>query len=811
MSSKNQKNDPNKKTAKTNLVFSSIIISIISMIFSFLSIDHDVFFSLSLFFDSEIKKFSCSERMAESEGNRITYVFVLDISTSYNNEPINPVWFDDQRKKINTFLASDENFGNKSYDKPPLFMVCKVKLCQALLEFSGKEANFEIWTIGDNAKTLYCGKLGRDFTQREEVKKAIKEIVNLQQDPANSNTDFVNLFESILSNHRDLLMRQHSKEDLPAVVMILVSDLLHDVNLNPKSRDFGKRLDIEKIKLDNVIGKIAKRDILVDVIELSPEKIDKHEIPIWEILNRNKFENTRLKRISLKDEDIDRLFPTIRCQNGITFYNNYATKILKSSAYLHFDKTTGYSINMRLDSYNPDRNLNFEVVNINGTKEKSSDSYNKKGTLFSGGNSIKLTDLENYESIKFTCSTSFPSGGGFPDLKVSFREEKIEYSIPVLFREKPLSLKQNVYGWAIFILLSLAFFLIIQLFRRLVRLFLLKFKSKKRAVSKPSEVPWGINSINDGPTKGMDLIPCRYDCGYDHVANSAFCPMTGKPLLKFDKIKKNTVIIVLAIVISVLSINYFLLTSGKSGSLIGATTRNNTAIKEQLEVEKKKRKEAEEQFAAEKKKSKELEQQLIAEKEETAKAKERLTQKKTGREVIETQLSEEKRKREEVQAQLEVEIATRRKVEKQLTGEKTKRERLEEQLRAARREKEKTKSEKALDFLKLQPEMKNKYNSKLRIVGLDLPGGIETVGGELNLILAVDKNGTIMIQQFINDYMKVFPEEKTNDIKKMISKRIRNIYLPIPRKRDGTPVKIENWGLRFEVTEFEGIVTLKAY
>jgi hypothetical protein len=213
-------------------------------------------------------------------------------------------------------------------------------------------------------------------------------------------------------------------------------------------------------------------------------------------------------------------------------------------------------------------------------------------------------------------------------------------------------------------------------------------------------------------------------------------------------------------------------------------------FKKQLAAEKKKGEETENQLAAAKKENQAIQNQLILIEEQKKKREieAQFSQKKTSREAVETKLKEAK-------------------VKKQLMGEIKKRKSLEKQLREKEAE-----SKSALNFLALQPELKNDYYSKLKGVnGLALPEEIKTVKGELSLILAVGKNGTIKIQQFIHDYMNVSPKEKTDDIIKMISKRIRNIYLPIPRKRDGTPVEVENWGLRYKLTTFEETVTLEVY
>jgi hypothetical protein len=247
-------------------------------------------------------------------------------------------------------------------------------------------------------------------------------------------------------------------------------------------------------------------------------------------------------------------------------------------------------------------------------------------------------------------------------------------------------------------------------------------------------------------------------------------------------------------------------------------------LKKQLAAEKKKREDTENQLAAEKIEKQVIQNQLTGEQEKRRDVEAQFTQEKTKRETIESQLKEEKEKRRDVEEQLKEEKRRknssetqlrqeeikRGQVDKQLMAEITKRKKLEEQLTEERKKNEEPKSKQTLNFLELQPEIKNDYESKLKwISGLFLPEGIDKVTGELNLVLAVNKNGTIMIQQFIHDYMNVSPKEKTNDTIQMISNRIRNIYLPIPRKRNNTPINIENWGLRYKVITFQGKVTLE--
>jgi hypothetical protein len=764
----------NNSAKKTSFAW-PIIISVISLILSFLSIEHDIFFSLPPFFSSGIEKFDCSIRKDERERSGMTYIFVLDTSTSYNTQKINPAWFNYQRKKINDFLADPaHDFGNTGYSKPPLFMLCKVKLCQTILELRHENANFEIWTLGDNAAGHYWGTFGETVAGRESVKKAIKEIVHIPQ--SSLNTDFVSLFARIFENHKDLnLMKVPPTEhNLPGVVLVLVSDLLHDVkiklNLNPNRNDFEGRLDEQKRDLNSIIDKISAGNIVVDVIELKPRRIGEHEIPVWEILNRNKFLGSRLKKISIENESIESLFPTINSLNRIIFYYNYTSTILKSSVYLKFDKIGNYSIGLDPDKDNSKKSLKYEVMNVsNGNKEFSA---GKAGNFIAGGNFVQFKDLKPYESIKLTCST-FSPGQGFPDLKISFLDkEKINYSIPIVFKKKPLPLKQNIYVWAVFILLSLIFFLLIQLFYRSSRFLKFKFsiyaKSKEKSALKPQEDAANV-SVTDAEIDKGNLVTCPYpECPSDyHPQGTVFCPHSGKPLGASYKIKKRLLIISIVLAAKVISIVILLAiinTTAKPKLLMPNGEQNssqpNLPPKTSSTIER------------------HLEESIRREyKSHFNNARQNYDNGEFERALENIKKAIDLKKTDEAED-------LRRKIITIINGQG-----------------------KVIALLKLPQRITDNYHAKMETINIRNIPKTTNVRGQITLFIEVSERGYVRIKNFKYNNMDVLPYEQSGKIREMISKRVREISLSPPQNESGWPVKV-SWRIRFNVIIIEGKLVL---
>ncbi len=666
-------------------------------------------------------------------------------------------------------------------------MLCKVKLCQAILEFRHENADFEIWTLGDDAAKHYWGTFGETVAGRESVKEAIKKIIDIPQ--SSLNTDFVSLFDRIFENHKDLNLMKVSPtvHNLPGVVLVLVSDLLHDVkrklNLNPTRNDFEKTLDEQKRNLNWIIDKISEGNILVDIIELKPRRIREHEIPVWEILNRNKFLGSRLKKISIENESIESLFPTINSLNRIIFYYNYASTILKSSVYLKFDKIGNYSIGLDPDKDNSKKSLKYEVMNVsNGNKEISA---GKAGNFIAGGNFVQFKDLKPYESIKLTCST-FSSGEGFPDLKISFLDkEKINYSIPIVFKKKPLPLKQNIYVWAIFILLSLTFFLVIQLFYRSARFLKLKFsinaKRKERSALRPQEV---TSDITTAPIDKDNLVPCPYpECpeGY-HPQGAVFCPHSGKPLGASSRIKKRLLIISIVLLAIIIFIIIIL-------NLI------NTTAKPKFLPQKEKDPKDNILTLPQKEKS------INSENGETPSEKETIKDDHKGKEKKKpgTRSTRDTTKNKTQFDTFPDEIST--KVETKEKGIQPPESAVDQD--------ETIREVETLQVKDLPANIFNNYKNQLKSIGELIINENITVEGSINLCLIIDERGKIKVDHHDNRLLKVMPESKKRRVTDLLIKRINEHTLEPQKNSRGAYVKVINFRITIKVIQSQNTLKLQ--
>jgi hypothetical protein len=778
---------------KHKKVIFGVILPIISIICSALSIQFDLLFPLPSYLTSDIEVFDCSVEFPPKEKERMTYIFVLDTSKSYQSQKIKPGWFNSQAKDIDDFLAGPKIYpGNTNSQSIPLFLLCKVKLSQAILEFMREDADFEIWTLGSEAVSHHSGKFGGSISTRNSVKEAIKKIIDMPQDALN--TDFISLFERLLKNHDYLIQTNPDEYKLPRVALILVSDLLHDIKEKSGLNQYESQLDDQRTLLTRKINEISRTDILVEVIEIPCKKNREHEIPVWDLLNDNKFLVYRLKKMSIKNKGIEPLFPTIKSQKSITFYYNYGFKPLKSSVYLKFNKDGDYSIGLNSEkdyNYNSNKNLNFKVVHINKNGEEL---ISRKERLIAGGVFVELPNLKTYEYVALTYDGYLPSNGIFPDIRLSFLEEaKINYSIPIKFKKEPIP-SEAIFKISMIITSTLIFFyfifLLLYMLYSKVGLFL-KVKKKHQSMEK-IEKKSRVNIPAIAISKN-DSIKCPYsDCPDDyHDANSAFCPNTGKPLLVVVKSKKNFVIIVLVIVISVLSINYFLLISGKSNSSANISPRDNDIVKVPPSSQKSSKIGEQPKIKEEKKIDLEIEKEYKA---CLKRAREYYNKGDYKKALASINKAKELKN---IKGIVDLELKIREKpgppVEK-----------------VGKVKEDEKDNVKIVNFSELPTKIKNKYNKKMeKIQDINFSEIDKIINQTIHLELSVDEKGKIIVEKVFQIGISVSPEILER-AKRSIQKKIEQIPFSIlPTDEKGNPMKVVNWELEFKVIKYNERMTIR--
>jgi hypothetical protein len=115
---------------------------------------------------------------------------------------------------------------------------------------------------------------------------------------------------------------------------------------------------------------------------------------------------------------------------------------------------------------------------------------------------------------------------------------------------------------------------------------------------------------------------------------------------------------------------------------------------------------------------------------------------------------------------------------------------------------------KTIKFRTLPLQYRDSYIPKVKsIIIPNLKQGIK-MRGQISLTLSVDKNGTIIIKNFNEKYLKVLPENKIGEVKKMIYSRIEAISLIPPKDSNEEPVRVENWRVVFQVGTYKGKLIL---
>jgi serine/threonine protein kinase len=122
---------------------------------------------------------------------------------------------------------------------------------------------------------------------------------------------------------------------------------------------------------------------------------------------------------------------------------------------------------------------------------------------------------------------------------------------------------------------------------------------------------------------------------------------------------------------------------------------------------------------------------------------------------------------------------------------------------------EPVKTVETVNIFAIPSDLRKEYYEKItRIEIPNLPEGI-WVSDQVSLNLAVDDLGKLFILDIHDKYLTVKPENRKEDIKKIIEQGVQRLTLPPPHDKNGVTVRVKSWRLNFKATAFHGKIVLE--
>ena len=759
-----------------------VVISIMSLLATFLSMTFDVLFSFPSYRGSATGEIICTAQADEPDRDDMKFVFVLDVSASYNYQKNCPSWYNKEKKRINDFISDSNNdFGSDYSETPSLFKLCKLKLSQLLLEYKEEDGEYEVWTVGDQANNRFQGRFAQNSSAIQSVKGTIKAIVNLPEN-RDLNTDFISLFDRLLSNYSYIHDTPADEFKLPGILLITISDFLHDVkekeNIDLGSPLFKARINDQRSALESRIKLLSQKDIMFGAVVIESPAPKPYEIQVLKSLElTNCLSKSRIEKISIQKRNNELLFPSVKSSKSIRFSYNYGFRALKSTFYIRFPEPGKYLIGLDHDSKNrvhKDKKLNYEIVNI--TDNPDEEGFSKRGIL-KPGKDFETFDLTSYERIKLTYNDFLPEDRDFPNLKISFfKGKKKNFLIPIQFEKRPVPFEIWVKIIIMYVLLFLIFSILLYLLYSTARFMKIPTQKLKK-ISRKRVVALG-NIGSDGSKQKLNIeeskmsrhgkgdIICPYSGCSDgtHPQGTKFCPRTGLPLTipakKFQK-RRLVYVSVFLVAISILLIVIINTGGGKDANPevlptakqeVGPGTPKTTPgphKKDENRVKISARKEDEES-----------DKKLVQKKESKKEPAPSITNRESYKPSNPGKNKPVTSKKPVNQKKIEV-----------------------------------------IQVKDLSPAIFSGYKKQLKNMGEVTLDKTTRVEGQIDFCLIIDEEGKIEVARCDNSYLNVNPGSKKKSITALIKKEINRRTLIPEKKENGSYVKITDFRVTIKVIQ----------
>jgi hypothetical protein len=405
-------------------------------------------------------------KKAEKSTEQLKYIFVLDISQSLKYSGPTPPWYNEQAiKYLNDIISRSELQFSYSANPDP-FDLFVVKIALLLIELKHKNVGLEIWEFGDNANIIFTknkilkgSKKEIEQHLEERLIKSFESLIDLNKkkkekeekdDKKGLNTDFSTLFRRLCIKHKGLLVNSKlNKYKAPSFVLIILSDLLHDLKNRINALKHRLPTDLEKKnyfeerkkELMQKIAEVAEANTIANIIlmagpnDSNTNRKGKYILSLWEILNE-KFVHSRLKKCNMTDKHDDILYSNIFTESALNFYYRNPVHINNSSTLISIPKGGNYRICLTWErKKRPDQifTMEYEILDSNNQPVLENEII-VQGILSVNGEDKSATIPGYNYKIKLSYSGPPPQGGNIPYFKISYpKKDKVAFNIPIHF------------------------------------------------------------------------------------------------------------------------------------------------------------------------------------------------------------------------------------------------------------------------------------------------------------------------------------------------------------------------------------------
>ena len=290
--------------------------------------------------------------------NQDIYIFVIDVSASSKQKISKPDWFNGvcEYLRDNDYLVDLVNNDNKKFEA---YTAGKIRLYKMLADMEYiSNSQFAVWTVGNIGKPIFPNTDSRPKLEgnvlegenlapinKNNIKLAINDIEKVTM--FDQHTDFIKLFNQILKEYKSIINNKknnqinnneqspHKNHKKPSIIIIFMSDLLHD----PEKR--AKKIQDEWKKLEKEIINLYNLSIQANIFILTKEGIYKYKedaLQIFPVFQKY-FDWYRLNKESIHSKLQNSLvYPNEFLSNTIDFYYENNAVIYNERSLLFTEK-----------------------------------------------------------------------------------------------------------------------------------------------------------------------------------------------------------------------------------------------------------------------------------------------------------------------------------------------------------------------------------------------------------------------------------------------------------------------------------------
>ncbi|MCK4836576.1 MAG: hypothetical protein KAT17_08055 [Candidatus Aminicenantes bacterium] len=114
----------------------------------------------------------------------------------------------------------------------------------------------------------------------------------------------------------------------------------------------------------------------------------------------------------------------------------------------------------------------------------------------------------------------------------------------------------------------------------------------------------------------------------------------------------------------------------------------------------------------------------------------------------------------------------------------------------------------SVSIREISEKLIQEYNQQVKIIRMDLPRRVK-VSGYVNINLFINEIGEVFLFQMNETGLNIKPDSKKKRVILKLKLTISALRFKLPKDKYGRPVKVENWRLNYQVTQFKKRMILR--